>query len=83
MYGERCSYIVDDDYIRETEKAVGLPVSRRGSDVRVGTIWFPKSQVQLVPMGYHRVKVTISQWIIDRKRESGELLRSLDIMTTF
>lgn len=77
------TYIVDDDYIRETEKAVGLPVSRRRSDVRVGTIWFPKSQVQLVPIGYHRVKVTIPQWIINSKRESGELLSSFDILTTF
>lgn len=83
MYRETCSYIVDDDCVRETEKAVGLPVGRRGSDVRVGTIWFPKSQVQLISMGYHRVKVTIPQWVINRKRESGELLRSLDILTTF
>ena len=83
MYRKTCSYIVDDDYICETEKAIGLPVSRRGSDVRVRTIWFPKSQLQLVPMGYHRVKVTVPQWIIDSKRKSGEFLSSLDIMTTF
>lgn len=81
MYGATCDYIIDDDYIRETEKAVGLPVSRRRSAVRIATIWFPKSQVKLQPIGFRKVKVTIPQWIVNSKRESGELLSGHDILT--
>lgn len=74
------TYIVDDGYIRETERSIGLPVGRRGSYTRVSTVWFPKSQVRIQSLGQHRVRVSVPAWLVDKKRDSGEMLRSFDIL---
>lgn len=75
--------IIDDNYIKETSRAVGLPVCRKGESHAVSTVWFPKDYVKMSILGSHRVKILIPAWLIKKKRVTKELLEGFDILTTF
>lgn len=77
------SYIVDDTLIKETPRAIGLPVCRRGESHPVSTVWFPKSYAVIERRRLHRMKVSIPGWLVAKKRETGELQKGFDILTTF
>ena len=76
-------YIVDSDLIKETERAIGLPVGHRGEYHAVSCIWFPKHYIQMKDLGSRRMRVTIPAWLVAKKRTTGELLSGFDIITTF
>lgn len=76
-------YIIDEDLIKETNRAIGLPVCRKGESHPVGTVWFPKDYTKMRIIGSHRTKITIPTWLVSKKRVTKELLDGFDILTTF